>query len=121
MNEVKEITDNLKMIIRESKSNISVTKDAIKALKKVPLSAKDKLTIEAYKKSIAWNRQQIKDSRNSLRIVKMKYGKNYWTWIILITFTVILALLFPISIFTFAPIWGTLLIGWLYIMVSTGR
>ena len=117
----KELIDNYRKIASECRKNISDTKKAIRDLKKTTLSDADRRTIKAFQRSIAWNRDQIREIRLKIRNIKIASGSNYWTWLILILVTAILAVSFPISIFTFAPIWGMLLIGYLYILVITGK
>jgi len=121
MNTEKELIDNYRKTASECRQNISDTKKSIRNLKKPTLQDADRRTIKAFQRSIAWNRNQIKECREVIRNIKISSGKNYWTWLILILITAILAVSFPISIFTFAPIWGMLLIGYLYILLITSK
>ena len=121
MNTEKELIDNYRKIASECRKNISDTKKAIRDLKKTTLSDADRRTVKAFQRSIAWNRNQIKECREVIRNIKISSGKNYWTWIVLSLLCVLLAVAFPISLWTFAPIWGMLLIGYLYILLITSK
>jgi hypothetical protein len=121
MNTEKQLIDNYRKTVSECRNNISDTKKAIKELKRSDPTYKDKLTIKAYQRSIQWNRKQIKECREVIRNIKISSGKNYWTWIVLSLLCVLLAVAFPISIWTFAPLWGMLLIGFIVILIRTGK
>jgi len=121
MNKAKLLKEDYKKAIAGHNANIRSARKAIRALKKISLTSHYLQTIKAYRKSIVWNRQMINECRQSMRMITINYSSNYWVWIILFALCGILALLFPISMFTFAPVWITLLVGLGYILIITSN
>ena len=113
MDEVRQAIQNYRDLITEHRLNIYELRKAIRG-------EKDKRTKLAYRKTLRWNKQQIRECRGIINNLRLRLPTS-WTWVIMILAVIILALLFPISIWTFAPIWVILLIGFLYILILTGK
>lgn len=121
MTERDELISIQKAALREYKATIRTTRQAIRALKKQDLASIDRLTIKAYRRAIKWNKEQIRDCREQIRNIKLRYPKNYWTIILLIIITLIFAVIFPISVFTFAPLLIPAIIGIFYFLIKTSK
>lgn len=121
MTERDELISIQKAALREHKATIRTTRQAIRALKKQDLTSIDRLTIKAYRRAIKWNKEQIRDCREQIRNIKLRYPKNYWTIILLIIITLIFAVIFPISVFTFAPLLIPAIIGIFYFLIKTSK
>lgn len=121
MKERDELIRLQKTAMKEHRATIRTNRQAIRALRKQDLTSIDRLTIKAYRRAIKWNRKEIRDCREQIRNIKLRYPKNYWTIIFLIILTLIIAVIFPISVFTFTPLLVPAIIGIFYFLIETSK
>jgi Flp pilus assembly protein TadB len=89
-------------------------KDARRALR----SSQTKLDKKVYHSVIRHNRAQLRDARNSLKLLKTRTKRTWWLWLIALLLCVVLMVVFPGAslALVFAPLWITALIGIIVIL-----
>ncbi len=102
---------NYEIEIEEHKQNI---KDARSALR----HSQVKLDKKAYRRVIAWNKQNIREAKTKIRIIRAGNERSWWMWLVAIVGCFVILIVFPGApvIVILSPLWIVLLLGFFSII-----
>jgi len=114
--DIQELYKGAVIYADNCKENI---KDARRALR----HATNRTDRKIYRNVIRHNRNEMRDARNKMKILKARSGTTWWLWLAALLLSIVLMILIPGAplYVVFAPVWIIALIGIIGILFYVKR